>query len=75
MHSWQFVAQGKLGAAHKGLIHAATIMATTCATLLSDPDLLGRARQEFETRLVERPYDNPIPAGTLAPPLRPRRDQ
>jgi aminobenzoyl-glutamate utilization protein B len=63
-HSWQLVAQGKLPAAHKGMIHAAKIMGSTVASLLTD---------EFEARISKRPYDCPIPDGVLAPPLRRKR--
>ena len=71
-HAWQLVAQGKMAAAHKGMIHAAKIMGATAASLLTDHGLLARARDEFDTRITQRPYDCPIPEGVLAPPLRAR---
>jgi aminobenzoyl-glutamate utilization protein B len=64
------VAQGKLPAAHKGMIHAAKIMAATAADLLTDAELLASARKEFSTRISETPYDSPLPDGVIAPPLR-----
>ncbi len=69
-HSWQLVAQGKLGAAHRGMTHAAKVMALTATKLLTDSDLLARATGEFRGQLKDVPYDSPIPAGVLAPPLR-----
>lgn len=72
VHAWQFVAQGKLPAAHKGMVHAAKIMGTTIASLLADDGLRAKARDEFNHRISQRPYDCPIPEGTLAPPLRGR---
>lgn len=69
-HSWQLVAQGKLPAAHKGMIHAAKIMGSTVARLLTDDGLRAKARDEFNARISKRPYDCPIPDGVLAPPLR-----
>ena len=72
VHSWQLVAQGKMAAAHKGMIHAAKIMGSTAARLLADDGLLAKARDEFDTRIAQRPYDCPIPDGVLAPPLRAR---
>jgi aminobenzoyl-glutamate utilization protein B len=69
-HSWQLVAQGKMAAAHKGMIHAAKIMGATAASLLADGQLLAKARDEFDERISQRPYDCPIPDGVLAPPLR-----
>jgi aminobenzoyl-glutamate utilization protein B len=71
-HSWQLVAQGKMAAAHKGMIHAAKIMGATAASLLADDSLLAKARDEFDARIAQRPYDCPIPDGVVAPPLRVR---
>src|ERR1700722_6031279 len=70
-HSWQMTGQGKLPAAHKGMLHAAKVMGATASRMLADPGLLAAARAEFEGRLAERPYDCPIPDGVIAPPLRP----
>jgi aminobenzoyl-glutamate utilization protein B len=70
-HSWQLTGQGKLPAAHKGMLHAAKVMGATAARMVTDADLLAAGRAEFEGRLAERPYDCPIPDGVVAPPLRP----
>lgn len=70
-HSWQMVAQGLTPAAHKGMIHGAKAMAATAVDLLTDPALLDAARAEFAAVLAETPYDEPIPAGVVVPPLRP----
>jgi aminobenzoyl-glutamate utilization protein B len=70
-HSWQMTGQGKLPAAHKGMLHAAKVMGATAARMLADAGLLGAARAEFGARLADRPYDCPIPDGVTAPPLRP----
>ena len=70
VHSWQLVAQGKMAAAHKGMLHAAKIMGSTAASLLTDAGLLAKARDEFDAKIAKRPYDCPIPDGVLAPPLR-----
>jgi aminobenzoyl-glutamate utilization protein B len=69
-HSWQLVAQGKLAAAHKGMAFAARVMAATVLDVLLDPGLLGRAAAEFAARTRETPYDCPLPADLLPPPLR-----
>jgi aminobenzoyl-glutamate utilization protein B len=69
-HSWQLVGQGKLPAAHKGMLHAAKVMGATAARMLADPGLVAAARAEFGARLAQRPYDCPIPDGVAAPPLR-----
>ena len=70
-HSWQMTGQGKLPAAHKGMLHAAKVMGATAARMLADADLLAAAMAEFGARLADRPYDCPIPDGVIAPPLRP----
>jgi aminobenzoyl-glutamate utilization protein B len=69
-HSWQRVAQGMLPAAHKGLVHAAKLLAGTAVDLFGEPALLAAARAEFAARIVRTPYDCPIPDGVVAPPLR-----
>jgi aminobenzoyl-glutamate utilization protein B len=67
-HSWQLVAQGKAPAAHKGMEHAAKIMASTAAELIRDPALVERARADFSRRLAGTPFVNPIP-DDVDPPL------
>ncbi len=69
-HSWQRVAQGKLSAAHKGMLHAAKAMANTAIELFTDSDLLRRAQLEFTDRTNQVPYECPIPHDVVAPPLR-----
>ncbi|WP_211221090.1 amidohydrolase, partial [Nocardioides insulae] len=70
-HSWQMVTQGKSPAAHKGMIHGAKAMAAVALDMLTDPDLLTRAKDEFQGVISKTPYENPIPEGTVPPPLRP----
>ncbi|MFT4081725.1 MAG: amidohydrolase [Nocardioides sp.] len=71
-HSWQYVAQGKLPAAHKAMTHAATVIATTALDLVTKPELLAAAKAEHRDVTTATPYVCPIPAGTLAPPARDR---
>ena len=60
-HSWQLVAQGKAPAAHKGMEHAAKVMAGTAIDLLLDPTLIDAAKVDFRERLAGTPFVNPIP--------------
>jgi aminobenzoyl-glutamate utilization protein B len=60
-HSWQLVAQGTLPAAHKGMAHAAKVMAATAAELLKDPATIEAAKADFKERLADKPFVNPIP--------------
>ena len=71
-HSWQVVAQGKSGIAHKGMIYAAKIMAATAIDLCHRPDVLEAAKAELKDRLAEGAgsYVPPMPAG-----VRPRMIQ
>jgi aminobenzoyl-glutamate utilization protein B len=60
-HSWQLVAQGKAPAAHKGLEHAAKVMAGTAVDLIADPRLIEQAKDDHRERLDGKPFVNPIP--------------
>ena len=60
-HSWQVVAQGKSGAAHKGMLHAAKALAASALDVVYDPDLLARAKAEFHVKTEGKPYLCPIP--------------
>ncbi|MCQ8780572.1 M20 family metallopeptidase [Mangrovibrevibacter kandeliae] len=60
-HSWQLVAQGKAPAAHKGMEHAAKVMAATAAALFADPAEIAAAKADFAARREGRPFVNPIP--------------
>lgn len=73
-HSWLWVAQGKLPAAHKGMVHAAKIMAATAAELFSHHELLARVRHEFIQVVESTPYDCPIDGEISPPPARTQRE-
>ncbi|MBO0343948.1 amidohydrolase [Roseibium sp. CAU 1637] len=60
-HSWQLVAQGKMPVAHKGMTHAAKVMAATVTELFTDPAKINEAKADFKERLSDRPFINPIP--------------
>lgn len=64
-HSWQLVAQGQSGIAHKGMVHAAKIMAATARELFENPANIAAARKDFERRRAGRPFVNPIPDGVM----------
>ncbi|MFF3575254.1 hypothetical protein [Nocardia jiangxiensis] len=68
-HTWQYVAQGKLPAAHKALSHAATVIAATGLDLITQPELLAAARAEHTANTAATPYVCPIPKDLLAPPV------
>ena len=66
-HTWQTVAQGKTPAAHKGMVHAAKVMAATAAALIQDPARLAAAKRTHAEHLTAMPYQCPIPEGTEPP--------
>lgn len=68
-HTWQLVAQGKSSSAHKGMIHAAKVLAATAIDLIKQPELIAQARVALETATQGRPYACPLPAD-LKPPSR-----
>ncbi|MEO9902595.1 M20 family metallopeptidase [Nisaea sp.] len=70
-HSWQITAQGKAAAAHKGMIHAAKIMAGTAVDMVRDEELLAAAKADHAARTAKTPYVCPIPED-VHPPLQPR---
>ena len=63
-HSWQAVAVGKSGIAHKGLTLAAKVMAATACDLYTQPEILAAARAEF-LRENRGGYVSPIEEGTI----------
>jgi aminobenzoyl-glutamate utilization protein B len=68
-HSWQLTAQGKMPAAHKGVVHVAKVMAGTAIDVLQDEVLLARAIAEHQARVGKTPYVCPLPAD-LDPPIK-----
>ncbi|MDR6267187.1 MULTISPECIES: M20 family metallopeptidase [Rhodobacterales] len=70
-HTWQVVAHGKTPVAHKGMIHAAKLMATTARSLIENPDLLASAKAAHAAHLAKTPYECPIPKETQPPIVQP----
>jgi aminobenzoyl-glutamate utilization protein B len=67
-HSWQLTAQGKMPAAHKGMVHVAKVMAGTAIDAIRDETLVARAKAEHEARLRDTPYVCPLPPD-VEPPI------
>src|SRR5687767_6352269 len=70
-HTWQITAQGKAPAAHKGMVHAAKIMAGTAIDVMNDETLMARAKKDHQERIARTPYVCPLPPD-LKPLLQPR---
>ncbi|MBS0536097.1 MAG: amidohydrolase [Proteobacteria bacterium] len=60
-HTWQVVAQGRSGAAHKAMLHAAKALAATGLALARSPELLNAARAEWREMTQGRKHTSPIP--------------
>ncbi len=67
-HSWQIVAQGRMGIGHKGMLYAGKVMALGALEFMSSPELVRKAKEEFKRRRAAADYVSPIPDG-LKPPL------
>ena len=61
-HSWQLTGQGKLPAAHKGMVHVAKVMAGTAVDALLNPAIIAEAKADHAKRTGGRPYESPLPA-------------
>ena len=66
-HSWAVTATGATGIGHKGMMHAAKVMALAAGRLYQDAGLLARVREEFAESTRERPYRCPLPPGVTPP--------
>lgn len=60
-HSWQMVAQGTSGLAHKGMLYAADVMALAAQRIIDDPAIAAKAKEEFVENTDGKPYACPIP--------------
>ena len=67
-HSWQGAAQYGMSIGHKGLIFASKTLAATVIDLLTKPETLQKAKDEWEERMQGQVYTSPLPS-ELKPPL------
>lgn len=67
-HTWQLTAHGKTPLAHKGMLHAAKVMAGTVQALIENPAILAAAKAAHAKHLARTPYVCPLP-GDATPPL------
>jgi aminobenzoyl-glutamate utilization protein B len=67
-HSWATTACHGTEAGVRGAQAAARVLALTGIDLMTDPELLAAAKQDFQERTGGQPYQSPIPAD-LEPPL------
>ncbi|WP_269447821.1 M20 family metallopeptidase [Bacillus sp. OxB-1] len=61
LHTWQAVSQGATSIGHKGMLHAAKIIASTAIQLMESQELIEQAKTELEERLDGKTYKSLIP--------------
>lgn len=66
-HNWSVVATSGMSIGHKGMMHAAKIMAVVAYDLYSDPTHLHKAHEEFARATKDNPYVSPLPEHTRPP--------
>jgi aminobenzoyl-glutamate utilization protein B len=67
-HSWQNVSIGKSTIGHKGLISAGKILAASAVELFESPEILAKAKLEFDSA-TDGAYYCPIPENEFAKPV------
>lgn len=63
-HSWQNVSCDRTEIGHKAAVHAGKVLTAAAIDLMTNPELLVKAREEFEKRTAEG-YTCPIPADAV----------
>lgn len=60
-HSWQFTAQAGMGIGHAGMIAAAKILAEAGLELVTRPEIIAKAKEEFQRSTGGKPYKCAMP--------------
>lgn len=66
-HSWQIVAQGKMGIGQRGMLYAGKVMAASALEFMQDDKLRKQAVNEFKEKRAAAHYISPIPEGAKPP--------
>lgn len=66
-HSWQIVSSSGGSIGLKGMVYAAKILAATGVRLAENPDLVKKAKEEFDAMMAGESYICPIPEGMEIP--------
>ena len=72
-HNWQAGVTPTTSIAHKGMVAGAKALAGSVLDLLTDPEVLQKAREEFQKATKDTPYFSLLPADAR-PPLDLNRD-
>jgi aminobenzoyl-glutamate utilization protein B len=60
-HSWQYCAQAGMGIGHAGMITAAKVLAEAAYQLVTTPELISKAKEEFDERTGGKKYYSAMP--------------
>lgn len=66
-HSWQIVAQGKMGIGQRGMLFAGKVMGAAALEFMKNDSLRKQAVEEFKSKRAAANYISPIPDGTKPP--------
>jgi len=66
-HSWQIVAQGKMGIGQRGMLYAGKVMALSAIEFMQNDKLREQAVNEFKEKRAAATYVSPLPPGTKPP--------
>ncbi|MFX0028411.1 MAG: amidohydrolase, partial [Candidatus Hermodarchaeota archaeon] len=66
-HSWQNVVTSGMSIGHKGMINAAQVICLTALEFLHNPELVKKAREEFNNEFKDKSYKSPFPEGYTLP--------
>lgn len=59
-HTWQAASASGSGLGQKGMLYASKIMAGMFFDLVSDSEILNKAKEEFKKRTEGKPYQSPL---------------
>lgn len=66
-HSWQAVAASGSSIGHKAMIFSSKTLAGTLFDLYQNPELIDKAKKEFEENTEGKDYETPLPKNTKPP--------
>ncbi len=66
-HSWQYTAQSGMGIGHAGMIMAAKVLAEAGLELLTSPDTVAKAKEEFLKKTGGKKYKCAMPPEHMPP--------
>ncbi|MEP6894490.1 MAG: M20 family metallopeptidase [Chloroflexota bacterium] len=66
-HSWQIVAQGKMGIGQRGMLYAGKVMALSALEFMQNKTIRKQAKDEFKQKRAASKYVSPIPLGAKPP--------